>query len=67
MVFTSSQSNVIEITRHGFAIFSFSFLLLVLPLIWGIDGIWLAVPVAEAVSLFVSVYCLIRYKKIYKY
>lgn len=103
MVFTSSQSNVFEITRHGFAIFSFSFLftginifasalftafsngkvsailsllrtflflvacLLVLPLIWDIDGIWLAVPVAEAVSLFVSVYYLIRYKKIYKY
>lgn len=41
--------------------------LLFLPLFWGVDGIWLAVPVAEVMALFVSVYYLIRFKKVYQY
>ena len=41
--------------------------LLFLPLFWGVDGIWLAVPVAEVMALFVSVYYLVRFKKVYKY
>ena len=49
---------------------SFVFLtscLLFLPLFWGVDGIWLAVPVAEVMALFVSVYYLVRFKKVYQY
>ena len=41
--------------------------LLFLPLLWGVDGIWLAVPVAEVMALFVSVYYLVRFKKVYQY
>ena len=41
--------------------------LLFLPLFWGVDGIWLAVPVAEVMALFVSVYYLVRFKKVYQY
>lgn len=41
--------------------------LLFLPLFWGVDGIWLAVPVAEVMALFVSVYYLVRLKKVYQY
>lgn len=101
--FTSSDSEVFELTKHGFAIFSVSFLftgvnifaaalftafsngkvsavlsllrtfvllvicLLIFPLIWGTDGIWMAVPAAEALALFVSVYYLIKLKKVYRY
>lgn len=41
--------------------------LLVLPLFLGVDGIWLAVPIAETLALFVSVYYLVRFKKVYQY
>lgn len=41
--------------------------LLFLPLFWGVDGIWLAVPVAEVMALFISVYYLVRFKKVYQY
>ena len=103
MVFTPAGSEVFELTKYGFAIFSFSFLctgmnifasalftafsngkvsailsflrtfvfltacLLFLPQFLGVDGIWLAVPVAEALALFVSVYYLVRFKKVYQY
>lgn len=103
LVFTSAGSSVFEITKHGFAIFSFSFLftginifasalftafsngvvsailsllrtfvflvasLLLLPLIWGVDGIWMAVPIAEALAFFIAIYYLVRYRKVYQY
>lgn len=41
--------------------------LLFLPFIWGVDGIWAAVPIAEALAFFISVYYLIKYRKVYKY
>ncbi len=41
--------------------------LLTLPLIFGIYGVWIAVPIAEFLSLGVSLYCFKRYRKIYHY
>ncbi len=41
--------------------------LILLPRIFGITGVWLAVPVAEGIMFLVSVFCLIRYKKSYSY
>ena len=41
--------------------------LLLLPLALGVDGVWLAVPVAEAMALCVSVYCFFRFRKKYGY
>ncbi len=41
--------------------------ILILPSVWGIDGIWLSVPVAEALSLILSVFFLVKYKKRYGY
>ena len=32
--------------------------ILLLPQLWGLEGVWLAVPAAEGVSLVVSVLCL---------
>ncbi|WWR16396.1 MATE family efflux transporter [Lachnospiraceae bacterium JLR.KK008] len=41
---------------------------LTLPFIWGIDGLWLAVPAAEALTFLVAVFCLVRYgKRTYHY
>lgn len=102
-VFAAPESEVFQIAKHGFTLFSISFLLtgvnifssalftafsngrvsaivsflrtflflivclLVLPLMLKIDGIWLAVPVAEGLSLIVSIYYLIKYRKKYHY
>ncbi|MEG0777924.1 MAG: MATE family efflux transporter [Oscillospiraceae bacterium] len=41
--------------------------LVILPIFLGVDGIWLAVPVAEAMAFVLSVFYYKRYKKIYKY
>lgn len=37
--------------------------ILLLPRLWGITGLWLAVPVAEGIMFAVSAACLIRYRK----
>ena len=41
--------------------------ILLLPHIWGITGIWLAVPLAEGIMFVVSIVCLIHYRKRYSY
>ena len=38
-----------------------------LPRIWGITGVWLAVPFAEGIMFVVSTACLFRYRKRYGY
>ena len=41
--------------------------ILVLPAFLGVDGIWLAVPIAEALGLCLSVYYLMRGRERYRY
>lgn len=41
--------------------------ILLLPQIWGIAGVWLAVPAAEGILFFVSLWLLRRYSKRYGY
>ncbi len=41
--------------------------LAILPTIFGIYGVWVAVPIAELLSLGVSYFCFRRYKKVYHY
>ena len=41
--------------------------LFILPLIWDVDGIWLAVTAAEIMSLIVTAVCLKTNKKRYGY
>ena len=41
--------------------------ILILPIFWDVDGVWFAVPVAELLSIFVSVYFIVRYKEQYNY
>lgn len=40
---------------------------LLLPLIWGVDGVWGAVIAAEALALILSIGCFIRNRKKYAY
>lgn len=40
---------------------------LILPILWEIDGIWLSVVAAELLSLLVTVFCIFRYRNRYHY
>ena len=42
-------------------------MILILPAIWGLNGIWLAVVAAELLALVVSIVFLIMNKKKYQY
>lgn len=38
-----------------------------LPKLWGVSGVWLAIPAAELLALVVSLACILRYRKRYQY
>ena len=40
---------------------------MVLPLFFGLDGIWFAIVVAEFVALVLTVFCFLKYRKRYHY
>ena len=102
-LFVGYDAQLFQLTRHGFKVFSLTFLicgfniygssfftalnngplsalisflrtlvfqlgvLLLLPLVLGIDGIWGSVAVAELLTLVVTVICLISQRKKYHY
>lgn len=41
--------------------------LLLLPRVMGVQGVWVALTVAEAMTIILCIYCLIRYRKRYHY
>ena len=41
--------------------------MLLLPLFLGVDGVWLAIPVAELLTVFFSCYFFLRYRSVYHY
>lgn len=103
MIFASYDSALLEITVHGFHIYSISFLfvgftifgssfftalnnglvsaiisfvrtiifevalVLALPVLWGIDGIWWAVVFARALSIMVTFFFLFGNRNKYRY
>lgn len=102
-IFVSYDSVLMEITKHGFAVYSIAFVfmgfnvfasafftalgnglvsalisflrtllfqvaaVIMLPIWFGIDGIWLAITAAELLSLFVSLFFFLKEKKRYHY
>lgn len=102
-IFIRPDSKTFDLARHGFALFSLSYLfmgfnifssamftalsngkvsallsilrtlvfivgaLFTLPLILGVSGVWLAVPVAEALALIVAAVCFYRLRPRYHY
>lgn len=103
MIFVGYDPDLLAMTRHGFVIFSFSFLfagisiygssfftalndgltsalisflrtmvfqiaaVLLFPLLWGVDGIWLSIVAAELTSAFTTVLFLLGKRKKYRY
>ena len=41
--------------------------LILLPELFGIDGVWWALPAAEIISMVVAVWMLAKYRKVYEY
>lgn len=102
-VFVSYDVMLMEMTRHGFAVYSIAFLfmglnvfasafftalgnglvsalisflrtllfqvaaVLLLPIWFGLDGIWLAITAAELLALLVSIFFFVRGKRRYHY
>ena len=40
---------------------------LLLPLVWELDGVWLAIVAAELTALLLTVFCILKYRKRYHY
>lgn len=102
-IFVGYDAALLELTRHGFRIFAFSFLfvgfgyftpgfftalndaatsaaismsrtlvaqvaaVLLLPLVWGLDGIFASIVVAEIVAMTMAGICLVAKRKKYHY
>lgn len=102
-IFAGNNSSVFQITKMGFAIFSFSFLfsgcnifasafftslsngkasalisflrtfgfimasLLILPKFLQVIGVWLAIPVAEFLTIVLTIYLIVKHRKHYNY
>ena len=39
----------------------------IFPMIWGIDGVWISVPIAEALSAVIAIILFRKYRKTYQY
>lgn len=67
-LFTSFSNGLISALLSFLRTFVFIILaIMFLPKLLNVDGIWLSIPLAELVALFVSLIYMIRYKKIYQY
>ncbi|MGN1079590.1 MAG: MATE family efflux transporter [Alphaproteobacteria bacterium] len=42
-------------------------LLLLLPLWWKMTGVWLAIPISEAMSFLMTLFCFWKYKDVYRF
>jgi len=67
-IFAENNENVFEITKKGFSIFSFGFILiilLVLPRFLEVTGVWLAIPIAELLTFMLTIYLIFRHRKFF--
>jgi putative MATE family efflux protein len=67
-MFTALSNGVISAVLAFSRSFVFMLItMIVLPLILGVNGIWLATPAAELMALGLSVFMFLRYRKRYRY
>jgi len=63
--FSNGKIAAIIMVLRTFVFLSLAILLL--PLVLGINGIWLSIPAAEFLSIIVSIFYFIKFKKVYNY
>ena len=102
-VFVGYDEKLLELTKHAFKLYAFSFLfcgfgifgsalftslnngvvsavisflrmfvfqaltIIIMPKIWGIEGVWCAIIVAEGISAIVAIGFVVKYKNKYRY
>ncbi len=67
-MFTASSNGIISAVLAFSRSFVFMLItMIVLPLILGVNGIWLATPAAESMALALSVFMFLKYRKRYGY
>ncbi len=67
-MFTALSNGVISAILAFSRSFVFMLItMLILPAIWGINGIWLATPAAELMALALSALMFVKYRKRYQY
>lgn len=67
-LFTALSNGKISAFLSFMRIFVFISLgILTLPMFLGVNGVWLAVPVAEVLTLILSILCLCRYRRVYQF
>lgn len=67
-MFTALSNGVVSAVLAFSRSFVFMLItMIVLPLIWGVNGIWLATPVAELMALALSVFMFLKYRNRYGY
>lgn len=68
MLFTAlSNGKISAIIAFSRSFVFLSTAIIVLPSIFGINGLWLSVPISELLALFISVFYIKKYKKKYEY
>lgn len=67
-LFTALNNGMISAIISFLRTFAFQALAItIMPAIWGIEGVWYAIIVAEAFSAVVAMAFILKYKKVYKY
>lgn len=68
MLFTAlSNGRVSAVISFSRTFIFLAGMIILLPLLLGVDGLWLAVPMSEAAALLLSIYFYCKYQKIYHY
>ncbi len=68
MLFTAlSNGRTSAVIAFSRSFVFLSIAIIVLPLIWGINGLWLSVPISELLAGVISIFYIKKYKNIYNY
>lgn len=68
MLFTAlSNGKISAIIAFSRTFVLLSAAILILPVFWGINGLWLSVPLSEMITLLLSIYFIKKYQKEYQY
>jgi Na+-driven multidrug efflux pump len=66
--FTALNNGSVSAGLSFIRIFAFECgAVMLLPLVWGVDGIWLSIVVAQVLALFVEIIVFVCYRKKYGY
>ena len=67
-MFTALSNGIVSVVLAFSRSFVFMLItMMILPMVFGVNGIWLATPVAELMALALSAFMFLKYRKKYGY